>query len=133
MPEVNERRENAAEEENRMEVNCNGHTSTPESETNPEVQGIKQSREEQEDQQNANQPESNAETQDKLSNEEEHQTCNGSPGDPDTDLQQLPASLSPDSVTVELKEGDKEEKKEEEMDTEGETKRGDEVTVELEL
>lgn len=124
--EINERRDNAAEEENRMEVNCNGHASTPESEASLEVQGTKQSTEEQEDQQNANQPEINTETQDTLSNKEEHQTCNGSTGDPDTDLQQLPASLSPDSVTVELKEGDKEEKREEEMDTQGETKRGDE-------
>lgn len=125
MPEVNERGENAADEDNRMEVNCNGHASTPESETSLEVQGTKQSAEERKDQQNANQPESNTETQDTLSNKEERQTCNGSPGD--ADLQQLPASLDPDSVTVELKEGDEEEeKKREEMDTQGETKRGDE-------
>ncbi|XP_049893061.1 SRSF protein kinase 1b [Epinephelus moara] len=123
--ETNEGRDNAAEQENRMEVNCNGHASTPESEASPEVQGTKQSTEEQEDQQNANQPETNTETQDTLSNKEEHQTCNGSNGEPDTDVQQLPASLSPDSVTVELKEGDNEEKREEEMDTQGETKRGD--------
>ncbi|KAL7406909.1 hypothetical protein ABVT39_000064 [Epinephelus coioides] len=122
--ETNERRDNAAEQENRMEVNCNGHASTPESEASPEVQGTKQLTEEQEDQQNANQPETHTETQDTLSNKEEHQTCNGSTGEPDTDVQQLPASLSPDSVTVELKEGDNEEKREEEMDTQGETKRG---------
>ncbi|XP_044035985.1 SRSF protein kinase 1b isoform X3 [Siniperca chuatsi] len=122
--EVNERRKGAAEEENGMEVNCNGHASTPESETSPEVQGTKQLTEEQEDQQNANQPESNTETQDTLSNKGEHQTCNGSPGD--ADLQQLPGSVSPDSVTVELKEGDKEEKKGDEMDTQGEIKGGDE-------
>lgn len=126
IPEVHERRENAPEEENRMEVNCNGRASTPESEASLEVQGTKQSTEEQEDQQNANQPESNTETQDTLGNTEELQTCNGLPGNPDADLQQLPASLCPDSVTVELKEGDKEEKREEEMDTQGETKRGDE-------
>ncbi|XP_029287768.1 SRSF protein kinase 1b isoform X3 [Cottoperca gobio] len=125
IPEVNERRENATKEGSGMEVNCNGHASTAESDTSQEVQGTKQSTEEQEDQQNANQAESNTETQDTLNNKEEHQTCNGSPQDPD--LQQLPASLSPDSVTVELKEGDEEEeeeKKEEEMDTQGEeTKR----------
>ncbi|XP_074486381.1 SRSF protein kinase 1b isoform X1 [Sebastes fasciatus] len=127
IPEVNERGENAAEEENGMEVNCNGHASRPESETSVEVQGTKQLTEEQEDQQNANQPESSTETQDTLSNKEEHQTCNGSPGDPDADPQQLPASLSPDCVTVELKDGDEEEeKKGEEMDTQGETKQGDE-------
>ncbi|GAA6234566.1 SRSF protein kinase 1-like isoform X2 [Lates japonicus] len=130
MPEGNEGRKEAAEEENTMEVNFNGHTSTPESEASPEslVHGTMQSKEEQEDQQNANQPENNTETHDTLNNKEEQsQTCNGSTGDPDTDPQQLPASLSPDSVTVELKgEGDREEKKEEEMDTQGETKRGDE-------
>ncbi|XP_038552269.1 SRSF protein kinase 1b [Micropterus salmoides] len=107
-PEVNER-----EEESGMEVNCNGHASTLESETSPEVQGTKQSTEEQEDQRNANRPESNTETWDTLSNKEEHQTCKGSPGD--TNLQQLPAPLSPDSVTVELKE----DKKGEEMETKG--------------
>ncbi|KAI3369469.1 hypothetical protein L3Q82_007684 [Scortum barcoo] len=126
MPEINERRENTAEEENRMEVNCNGHASTPESETSTEPQGTKQSTEEREDQQNGNQPEINAEIQNTLSYQEEHQTCNGSAGDPDSDPQQLPTSVSPDSVTVELKEGDKEEKKEDEMDTQGETKGEDE-------
>ncbi|XP_034538642.1 SRSF protein kinase 1b [Notolabrus celidotus] len=127
-PEQNENTETAAEE-NKMEVNCNGCASTPESETSPEEPGTKETTEEQEDQQNANQPDSNTDTHHTLSNKEEHQTCNGSPEDPntntDTDLQQLPASLCPESVSVELKEGDKEEKKEEEMDTQGETKRGD--------
>ncbi|XP_035517473.1 SRSF protein kinase 1b isoform X1 [Morone saxatilis] len=115
-PEANERRGDAAEGENRMEVNCNGHASTPESDTTVEVQGTKQSTEEQEDQQNANQPQSNTQTEDTLSNKEEQQTCNGSPRDPDT--QQLPASL---------KEGgeEKEGKKEDEMDTRGETKKED--------
>lgn len=122
MPELNENTETVAEE-NKMEVNCNGCASTPESEASPEEQGTKQSTEEQEDQQNANQPDTD--TQQTLSNKEENQTCNGSPEDPNTNLQQLPASLCPESVSVELKEGDKEEKKEEEMDTQGETKRGD--------
>ncbi|TKS70843.1 SRSF protein kinase 1 [Collichthys lucidus] len=116
MPEVNERRDDTAVGENRMEVNCNGHASTPESESSLEVQGTKPSTEKQEDQLNANRPESNAETEDTLGFKEEHQTCNGLPAD--TDLQQLPASLGPDSVTVELKKG-------EEMDTRGETKRGE--------
>ncbi|XP_034725945.1 SRSF protein kinase 1b isoform X2 [Etheostoma cragini] len=127
IPEVNERRENAAEEENGMEVNCNGHASTPERGTYLEAQGTKQTTEEQEDRQNANQPESNTETQDSTSNKEEQQTCNGSLGD--TALLPLPASLSPDSVTVELKEGDDEEEKEkkkDKMDSQGESKRGDE-------
>ncbi|XP_071350337.1 SRSF protein kinase 1b isoform X2 [Trachinotus anak] len=129
MTEGNEQRQDGAEAENTMEVNYNGHASTRQSEASPEsqVHGTKQSKEEQEDQQNANQPENHTDTHETLSNEEEHQTCNGSAGDPDTELQQHPASLSPDSVTVELKEGETvEKKKEEEMDTQGETKRGDE-------
>lgn len=117
--EGNERREDVAEEENRMEVNCNGHTCTPESESSVEPQGTKQStKEDEEDQQSANRPESNTETEGALSNKEKHHTCSGSPGD--TDPQQLPASLAPDSVTVELKDGEKEEEK---MDTRGDTKR----------
>ncbi|XP_074523753.1 SRSF protein kinase 1b isoform X3 [Halichoeres trimaculatus] len=126
VPELNENTQTVAEE-NKMEVNCNGCASTPESETSPEKQRTKPSTEEQEDQQNANQPDTDA--QQTLSNNEENQTCNGSPEDPNTNLQQLPASLCPESVSVELKEGDKEgdkeEKKEEEMDTQGETKRED--------
>lgn len=128
IPEINERRENAAEEENGMEVNCNGNASTPERETHFEAQGTKQTTEEQEDRQNANQPESNTETQGSLSNKEEQQTgcsSNGSLGD--TALLPFPASFSPDSVTVELKEGgEEEEKKKDKMNTQGETKRGDE-------
>ncbi|XP_036958472.1 SRSF protein kinase 1b isoform X1 [Acanthopagrus latus] len=116
--EEDEHREDAAEDDNRMEVNCNGHASTPESESSQEVQGTKLSTEEQEDQLNANRPESNSEAEDSLGNKEEQQTCNGSPEDP----QQFPASVSPDSVTVELKEGDKEEK----MDTRRETKKEEE-------
>ncbi|XP_026204683.1 SRSF protein kinase 1b isoform X1 [Anabas testudineus] len=128
VPELHERRDGVANEENRMEVNCNGHASTPESEASPEseIHGTKQLTEEQEDQQNANQPE-NTEAHDTLSNKQEHLTCNGSDGDSSTDLQQLPASLSLNSAAVELKEGvNKQEKKEEEMDMQGETKRGDE-------
>ncbi|XP_030585404.1 SRSF protein kinase 1b isoform X1 [Archocentrus centrarchus] len=109
----NEQREDVANEENRMEVNCNGHVSTPEKETSLEVQGTEQDTEEREDQQNANQPDSNKET----CNREEQPSCNGNS---DTNLQQLHPSLSPDSVNVELKEGDKTE---EEMDTLKETKR----------
>lgn len=116
--EGDERTEDVAEEENRMEVNCNGHSCTPESERTVEPQGTNQSTEEDEDQQNANQQKSNTETDDALSNKEEHHTCNGTPGD--ANPQQLPASLAPDSVTVELKEGEKEGEK---MDTRGDTKR----------
>lgn len=126
MPELHEQREDVAEEENRMEVNCNGHASTPESEASPESQvlGTKQLTEEQEDQQNANQPE-NTETHDTLGNTIEDLTHNGSPGDPNTDLQQFPTSLSLNSVAVDLKEGDKHEK-EKKMDMQGETIKGHE-------
>ncbi|XP_063767323.1 SRSF protein kinase 1b isoform X3 [Eleginops maclovinus] len=123
IPNVNERRDNATNEPGGMEVNCNGHSSPAESEASVEEQGTKQSME-LEDQQNANQAEGNTETPDTLSNKEERPACNGSAEQPD---QLMPSSLSPDSVTVELKEGDDEEKKEEQMDTLGEdTKRGEE-------
>lgn len=118
-PGLNERREDVASEENRMEVNCNGHTSTPENETSLEVQGTEQDTEEQEDQQDqqdAKQPESNKETCNTFCNKEEQPSCNGNS---DTNPQQVHSSLSPDSVTVDLKEGDKTE---EQMDTPKETK-----------
>lgn len=124
MPAPKEHRETEVEEN--MEVNCNGCASTPECETSPEKQGTKQLTEEQQDQQNANQPDSNTDSQDTLSHKEEHQTCNGSPEEPDTELLQLPSSLCPESVSVELKETEKEEKKEEEMDTQAGTKRQEE-------
>lgn len=106
-----------------MEVNCNGHSSTLERGTNVEAQGTKQSaeEEEEEDQRNANQLENNMESKNTLTNKEEGHTCNGLPGD--ADLRQLPTSVSPDSVTVELKEGNRED--EEDMDTRGDTKRED--------
>lgn len=128
IPELHERR---ADGENRTEVNCNGHASTPESEASLESQGhgtkqLTEEQEEQEDQENANQPE-NTEAHDTLGNKQEHLTCNGSPGDPNTELQQLPASLNLNSVAVELKEGDhNQEKKEDGIDMQGETKREDE-------
>ncbi|XP_060925015.1 SRSF protein kinase 1b [Limanda limanda] len=130
--EGNEQKQGLAEEENKMDVNkmdvnFNGVASKPESEASPEsqVHETEQSTEEKEDQQNANQAENDTEANDILSNKEEHQTCNGSPEDPEqnTDLQQVPASLSPDSVTIEIKTGEKVEKREEEMDTQGEKKR----------
>lgn len=85
-----------------MEVSCNGHGSVPKRESSTEPREAKQSTEEQKGRQDAKRPESNAEIKDALSNTEEQQTCNGSPADPE--LQTPPASLSPDSVTVELKE-----------------------------
>lgn len=116
---MSEQTADAAAEENRMEVNCNGHASTPESESTAEAQESKQlTEEEEEDQQNANPPESNTEAKDSLNNNTEHQACNGSQGD----LQQVhAASRSP--VTV---EPNKEEKGGmEEMDTRVDTKRED--------
>ncbi|XP_029948526.1 SRSF protein kinase 1b isoform X2 [Salarias fasciatus] len=102
-------------EENKMEVNCNGRISTPESETSPEEQVTKQSTEEQEDQQNANRPE----PADTLRNQEEQQTCNGSHEEADAGSQQPADSLGPDCVTVELQDGDKEEGKRDDEDTRG--------------
>lgn len=98
-----------------MEVSCNGHGNIPKRESSTEAQEAKQSTEEQKGQQDANRPESNTEIKDTLSNTDEHQTCNGSPADPE--LPTPPASLSPDSVTVELKE--------EGMHTRGENERED--------
>lgn len=117
---LNEQREITADDENRMEVNCNGHAATPENETSLEVRGTEQCTEEQEDQQDAKQPESNKETDNAFCDKEERPSCNGNS---DTEQQRPPASLSPDSVTVELKEGDKIE---EQMDTLKETKRENE-------
>ncbi|CAF96118.1 unnamed protein product, partial [Tetraodon nigroviridis] len=112
--ELNNRSADAA-----VEVNCNGHASTPESGPTPEdKQGDLST--EQDQQQNANPSESSAESNDQLNNNAEHQSCNGSPGD--ADPPQIPAaSASPDSVTVELKEGEKEE----EMDVRGNVKKED--------
>ncbi|XP_041836678.1 SRSF protein kinase 1b isoform X2 [Melanotaenia boesemani] len=121
----NEQRVDAAVEENRMEVNCNGNTSSQESNASTEAQGTKQSKEEQEDQQNANQPEKSTETQDTLCNKEEHQTCITSHGENDPTLQQLPDPLSSD-ITVEQKEEKNGEKKMEDLDTQEETKIGNE-------
>ncbi|XP_040059998.1 SRSF protein kinase 1b isoform X2 [Gasterosteus aculeatus] len=115
IPEVNERSEMVPE---KGMVKCNGHASPPEGGTSPEAQGTKQSTEELEDQQNANQPESNTETQSTLSNKE-RQTCNGSHKD-------TPASLVPESVTVELKAGHEEDKNRKEIDTQVETEKGEE-------
>ncbi|KAF3689659.1 SRSF protein kinase 1 [Channa argus] len=127
VPDINEQRVDVNIQENRMKVNCNGHASTPVSEASPENQahGTNQLKEEQEDQQNANQVEDNTGTHDSLGNKEENRNSNGYSGDPDTHLQQLPASLSPNSVAVELKEGEKQDKKEE-MDAQAENKRTDE-------
>lgn len=107
--------------ENGMEMNCNGHASTPESASSLEAPGTKQSREEQEDQLNANRPESSAENEDTMAEKKEPQTSNSS-----SNMQEPPASVSSDSVTVEIKEECKVPKKEDEMDTRDETKREDE-------
>ncbi|XP_058487713.1 SRSF protein kinase 1b isoform X2 [Solea solea] len=131
-PEGDEQEQNLAQEERGIDVNLNGIASTPESETSPEseIHGTKPSTEEQqeEDQQNANQAEDNVNnTQDALNNKDEQKTCNGlSSGDSCVDLQQLPAPLCPDSDTVGLKEGEKEVKRGDEMDTQGDAKGGDE-------
>lgn len=119
MSESNEQSVNAPAEESRMEVNCNGYASTPKSGPTPKGQ-LSEPPTEEDGQQNTNLTESNAESKDLLNNNaSEHQSCNGSPGD--TNPPQLPAaSVSPDSVTVELKEGEKEE-----MDDRGNVKKED--------
>lgn len=115
--ELNE--QSAPAEENRMEVNCNGHASTPESGTTPEGQQ-REAPTEEGSQQNTNPTESNAESKDRLNNNAKHPSCNGSPGD--TDPPKFPAaSVSSGSVTVELKGGEKEE----EMDDRGDVKKED--------
>ncbi|XP_047204187.1 SRSF protein kinase 1b isoform X2 [Girardinichthys multiradiatus] len=124
-PQNGKKAEGTSGDENRMEINCNGHSSIPESKDSSETHGTKQSAEEQEDQQNANQPENNAETPDTLCNKEKDETSHTSAGEPEPRLQQLPASLSPD-VTVERNDGEGERKKMEDMDTQVENKGGSE-------
>lgn len=105
-----------------MEINCNGHSSSLDNKDSSEKQGTKESAEEQEDQQNANQPENNAETPDSICNKEEHETCDASPAVADPASEPLPASLSSD-VAVEPNDGERQEKKMEDMDTQGENKK----------
>ncbi|KAM9760001.1 SRSF protein kinase 1b isoform 2-T2 [Menidia menidia] len=123
----NERREDTAQE-NKMEVNCNGHSSSQDSKASLEAQETKQSAEEQEDQQNANQAENDTEAQDTLHKKEEQQTCNASHQEADPALQQPPASLSSD-VTVEPEEEEKAEKRPEHMDTQREMQKGNEEDI----
>ncbi|XP_037534496.1 SRSF protein kinase 1b isoform X2 [Nematolebias whitei] len=120
MPQLKEPEEVAAEEQNRMEINCNGHASSPESNTSPGEEETKQSAEELEDQQNANQPENNTETPDTLYNKEE-ESCKTSCGDPDP----VPSPLSSED-TVERNEEETESKTTENMDPQEDTKRGNE-------
>ncbi|XP_013857566.1 SRSF protein kinase 1b isoform X3 [Austrofundulus limnaeus] len=125
MSQLLEPKEAAVVEQNRMEVNCNGHASSPESKTSSGEQETKQSAKELEDQQNANQPENNTETQDTLCNKEQEEICKASCGEPEPAVQQLPSSLSSDDA-VEQNEGETEQKKMEDMDTQGESKQGNE-------
>ncbi|XP_019736124.1 SRSF protein kinase 1b [Hippocampus comes] len=119
--------EGATKEESNMEVNCNGNTSTPVSEASWEGQedGTNQSAEELQDQRNANQVDDKTETLDKVCNKDNLQSCNGPSEDPEPQSQQQqqpPASLSSDFVTSEMNDGVKGEKKDEDMDTQGENK-----------
>ncbi|XP_056293648.1 SRSF protein kinase 1b isoform X3 [Pseudoliparis swirei] len=107
---------------NGVEAKCNGHAARPEVRGTTEEQEEEQKEEEEEEeeeekekqQRKANPPE----TRDPLSHMEDHQTCNGTPGD---------ADLLPDPVPEEEEEKkEEEEEKKEEMDTQGETKRGEE-------
>lgn len=122
MPQLEEPKEVAAEEQKIMDMNCNGHASLPESNTSPGEQEDKQSAEELEDQQNANQAENNTETQDTLCNkEEDDEICKTSCEESDP----VPSPLSSEG-TVEQNEGETESKKMENMDPQEETKREDE-------
>ncbi|XP_014841808.1 PREDICTED: SRSF protein kinase 1-like isoform X3 [Poecilia mexicana] len=121
-PQLGHQKAGAAEEENRMEINCNGHSSSPENKDSSEKQGTKESAEEQEDQQNANQPESTAETPDSICNKEEHETSDASPAEADPASEPLPASLGSD-VAVEPNDGERLEKKMDDMETQGENKK----------
>ncbi|KAM4583092.1 SRSF protein kinase 1b isoform 2-T2 [Fundulus diaphanus] len=122
-PPIGHQTAGAAKEENRLEINCNGHSSLPERKDRSETRGTKQSAENQEDQQNANQPESNAETPDTLCNKGEHEGSDASPGEPEP--QQLPASLGSDA-TVEPDDGERERQKTEDINAQAENKRGSE-------
>lgn len=97
-----------------VEVNCNGLTATstqqsnmeaPEKENSAEaaVEEEKQQQQQlQEDQQNANEPDSSLDTTEAQSVDTEHQNCNGSAQD--SHLQAPPTAVSPDCVSVEIKE-----------------------------
>lgn len=117
--------EGATKEESNMEVNCNGNTSPPVSETSLECQenGTNQSAEELLDQQNANQVDDKTETLDKVCKKDNLERCNGPSEDPEPQQQQQPpVSLSSDVVTSEMNDAVKFEKKDEDMDTQGENK-----------
>ncbi|XP_076003475.1 SRSF protein kinase 1b [Genypterus blacodes] len=125
--EEGEERVEEEEDEATMDVNCNGHASTPGGKAIPEIKAhvAKQSVEEEEDEQNANQPEKKTEDQDTLANEDHHQTSSSLPQEPQTDeqQQQVTDSLNANSFTLELRDG---EKKEEDLEEDRETKRQDE-------
>ncbi|XP_077386103.1 SRSF protein kinase 1b isoform X1 [Festucalex cinctus] len=112
--------EGATKEENNMDINCNGNASIPVSEVSQE-HGTKQSAEELEDQRNANQVDDKTETLDKVCNQDGLQSCYA-PSEDIESQQQQPPSLSSDFVTSEVNDAVKVERKEEDMDTQGENK-----------
>lgn len=97
-----------------VEVNCNGlaAASTPQIDSNTEAQesersaeaAVEQQQQQEEDQQNANQADSSSESKGAPSVDTQHQNCNGSAQDGHP--QAPPTAVSPDSVTVEIKEGE---------------------------
>ncbi|XP_037108669.1 SRSF protein kinase 1b isoform X2 [Syngnathus acus] len=111
--------EGATKEESNMEANCNGNASEPVSEATQESpeHGTKQSAEELEDQQNENQVDDKIQTLDKVRNKDDFQSCNGRSEDPEP-----PASFGSDVATSEMIDAVKVERKEEDMDTQGENK-----------
>ncbi|XP_015815008.3 SRSF protein kinase 1b isoform X2 [Nothobranchius furzeri] len=114
MPELNEQEKETTQQENRMEINCNGHVSSADGNASPDAQESEQCAKELEDQQNTNQPEIHQ----TLCNKEEQEIC-----DPDTTVLQLLSSHSSD-VGVEWQEGETEGKKMKDMDNQEEDKKG---------
>ncbi|XP_061688760.1 SRSF protein kinase 1b [Syngnathoides biaculeatus] len=118
--------EGSTKEVSNMEVNCNGNTYLSVSEASQESHDheTKQSAEELEDQLNANKIDDKTETFNKVCKKEDSQICSGPSEkcEPQARQRQQPDSLSTDFVTSELNDVVKVERKEEEMDTQGENK-----------
>uniref|UniRef100_A0A3P9KXI4 non-specific serine/threonine protein kinase n=1 Tax=Oryzias latipes TaxID=8090 RepID=A0A3P9KXI4_ORYLA len=110
-PQPTEQRQDMAEKDNSLEIYLNGHTSSPESAVNAEVQET-QPCPEQEEPQNPSHPE-HTDVQDPTCKEEAHQTHRGADGR----LQQLPDSEG----AVEPQDGERDQKEAENCATQLET------------
>lgn len=110
-PQPTEQGQDVAEKDNSLEIYLNGHTSSPESAVNAEVQETKPCPE-QEEPQNPSHPE-HTDVQDPTCEEETHQTHGGADGR----LQQLPDSEG----AVEPQDGERDQKEAENCATQLET------------